>query len=80
MKMGKKPSFVMLLKKRAMMEDYGPSMDSPEYEDEPGGFDRESMRIAAADIIQAIRSKNEIQLMDALETFVNCCRNEDEGY
>lgn len=79
MMMGKKPKFLMLLKqKKSMMDEMDSYHDDMDYgaeeEDEAGGFEREGMRIAAADLIQAIRSDNEIKAMDALETFINLCK------
>jgi hypothetical protein len=76
--MMKKPKFLMMLKAKQsrgedMGWDMGPDMDD-EYEDEAGGFERDGMRIAAADLIQAVRSGNEIKAMDALETFFNLCK------
>lgn len=72
----KKPMFLMLLKKKMMEQDddYGYDMDDDMMEDEPGGFEREGMRIAAADLIEGIRSRNEIQVMSALESFVKACK------
>lgn len=70
-----KSKMMYLLQKKAM-KPQAPEMDDffeAEMEDEPEGFERETMRIAAADLIEAIRSKNEIAVMDALETFMSCC-------
>ena len=68
--MDKKMKLMMMLsKKNSMMDDMEYGM-----EDESGGFEREGMRIAAADLIQAIRSGNEVSCMDALEAFISMCK------
>lgn len=75
----KKPSFLMLLKKKSM-EDHGPDrygFDESEWddeEDEVGGFEREGMRAAVQDFMSAVRSGEDIKAMDALETFIRLCR------
>lgn len=75
-----KAKLLMILKKKSMgkpsmmgpfMDDYE---DESEMEDEPGGYEREGMRIAAQDLIEAVRSKDALSVMDALERFVNMCK------
>lgn len=82
--MGPKGKLIMVLKKKSMDKPsmFGPSMDDYDdyddnmMEDEPGGYEREGMRIAAQDLIDAIRTKDSISVMDALETFVNLCKKD----
>ena len=78
-----KAKLLMLLKKKSMgkpsMMMMGPSMDDDyedesEMEDEPGGYEREGMRIAAQDLIDAIRDKDSLSVMDALERFMSMCK------
>jgi len=57
--------------KSAPESDFGYEEEEEEYE---GGFEREGKRIAAADLIDAIRSHDEIQVMEALSTFVKLCK------